>query len=73
MIEDCRIYSAREIAKVLRVRLRTVYKMVEQNRIPYFRATENSQIRFAGWRIKQWITDDLIVNPKRKEPENESA
>lgn len=64
MLLDDQVYSARGVAKELGIAPRTVYNLAKKKRIPYFKADEKSSMRFAGWRIKQWINDELMVNPE---------
>ncbi|MGE1061230.1 helix-turn-helix domain-containing protein [Megasphaera paucivorans] len=55
MIVEGQIYSARGVAKELRIATTTVYAMAKNGRIPCFQATPHSQLRFAGWQIRAWI------------------
>lgn len=57
MIHSDEIYSVPQMAKILKVRPRTLYAMVRNKRIPYFKTVENGNIRFAGWQIKSWIDE----------------
>ena len=55
MLEPNRIYSARQLAKVLHISTRKIYYMVHQGKIPYVRITPASHIQFPGWQIRQWL------------------
>ena len=55
MIHSDEIYSVSQLAKILKIRPRTLYAMVRNRQIPYFKAIESGSIRFAGWQIKSWI------------------
>lgn len=57
MIHADEIYSVPQMAKILHIRPRTLYKMVSKKQIPFFRTIEGSQIRFAGWQVKNWIDE----------------
>lgn len=57
------IYSVPKMARILMVSPETLYNKVRAKEIPYFKCSERSEVRFAGWHIKSWI-DGLIVQPK---------
>lgn len=65
MLEPNRIYSARQLAKVLHISTRKIYYMVHQDKIPYVRITPASHIQFPGWQIRQWLDTKMEGGTKK--------
>lgn len=54
IIED-QLYSAPQIAKLLHLDNKVIYKMAYSGEIPHVKLTEKSEIRFCGWQVRQWL------------------
>lgn len=61
------VYSVSQLAKLLQIRPETIYKMVREDKIPHIHLSETSQIRFAGWQIRNWLDD--LAQPNNKNAE----
>jgi excisionase family DNA binding protein len=55
LLESDRVYSARTLAKVLHVSVRTIYNLASRRELPFVKITPESDMRFPGWQIKQWL------------------
>ena len=50
---DDKIYTAKELARVLRISEDSINKMAKAGKIPYFNM--NSRRVYLGWQIKEWV------------------
>jgi len=56
-MNDIETMTVEEVANLLRVDERTIYRKCEMNEIPHFRVGETGSIRFVKDKILQWIND----------------
>lgn len=54
-MEMNRLYSVREMAKILHIGVDTLYKMIKNGRFPASRLHERGELRVCGWQAKEWL------------------
>jgi excisionase family DNA binding protein len=54
--------TAQEVADLLRVNLRTIYRKVDKKEIPFFRVGDTGSIRFPRKEIVEWMNRNGLSN-----------
>lgn len=62
MFDDSHIYTAKELAKVIKMSVSWVYEQVIQNKIPHVKMGNRS--RFLGWQLNDWIKEEVKFDAK---------
>lgn len=54
-MELYKVYSVRQMAKILGIGADMLYKLIKESDFPYVKLYESGQIRIAGWQVKEWM------------------
>lgn len=52
-----KLLTLKELADELRVSTATIRRMIQRKQIPYFRISDNGNIRFSSVAVMRWIRD----------------
>ena len=62
-----KVYSVRQMAKILGIGADMLYKLIKETDFPYVKFYEAGEIRICGWQVKEWMDKNRRNFPVKKE------